>query len=117
MNHRSLRHSPLHFIFLALTLALLSACTTTSTPKTFNDQAAVGYATVTAVYETTALAVRAGKIGKKDAENVLKQADDARDAIDIAKTLHAAQDASADSKLSAAISTLAVLQTYLQRIQ
>lgn len=117
MNRTSTRFSLSHYLFLLCAMVLCFGCTTTSTPKTFNDRAAVGYTTVAAIYDSTAVAVRAGKLSKQDGENVLKQADTARDAIDIAKTLQAAQSTAADDKLTAAINMLTVLQTYLARIQ
>lgn len=98
---------------VSLLLAFVLTACAAFPVKSFNDKLAVGYTTVAAIYDVTAVAVRAHKLTAPDAKNVLAQADNARDALDIARDLYTAKDAAANDKLATAIATLNALQTYL----
>lgn len=108
-----------------------AGCETIGVPaaKTFNERLAVGYVSVTAVrdsattYFSAELAAAAAlpdeqraareQAIRKDAENVQAQADNAREALDIARTLKDLDVRSAETRLTAAIQILEALQTYL----
>lgn len=83
------------------------------TPETFNQKLAVGYSTVTAVRSTATQLLIAKKIGSGDAQNVQKQADAAREGLDVAREMSKVDFKAADVKLSTVTSTLQVLQRYL----
>lgn len=101
------------YSFLTLLIALAITACSSFPVKSFNDKLAVGYTTVAAIYDVTAVAVRAHKLTAPDAKNILAQADNVRDALDIARDLYTAKDAAANDKLATAITTLNALQTYL----
>jgi NADH:ubiquinone oxidoreductase subunit 4 (subunit M) len=97
-------------------LFMLTACASLGLPtaKTFNERAAVAYGTVTTVRETTASLLVAKKITASDAQNVQNQANTAREGIDLARSVVATNPGDADTKLTAAITVLSALQTYLE---
>jgi Glucan phosphorylase len=101
------------YSFLTLLIALAITACASFPVRSFNDKLAVAYTTVSAIYDVTAVAVRAHKLTAPDAKNILAQADNVRDALDIARDLYTAKDAAANDKLATAIATLNALQTYL----
>lgn len=97
-------------------LAVLTACAALGFPtaETFNQKLAVGYGTVTAIRNSAATLVAAGKITPDDAQNVQTQADTARSALDLARTAYKAGDtAGAATKLDTTATVLRALQAYL----
>ncbi len=100
-------------LIVALAFLCLAVACESVPVKSFNDQAAVAYTTVSTVYDLTTSLVTAHKIDVRDARNIRTQADAARDAVDVAVMLHTAGDKAADDKLSAAVSIITNLQTYL----
>lgn len=97
-------------------LAVLTACAALGLPtaETFNQKLAVGYGTVTAVRNTAATLVTAGKLTPDDAQNVQTQVDTARSALDLARTAYKAGDvAGAATKLDTTATVLRALQAYL----
>lgn len=105
-------------ILLALpTVAVvgLTACATLGvpTPKTFNQKFAVGISTVTSARTTALTLLTATKITADDAANVNKQADVAREGLELARTIHAALPAQGDAKLAAVTLGLNALTGYL----
>jgi hypothetical protein len=105
----------LQFFALACAMLILSACASLGvpTPDTFNKKLAVAVATVTEVRNTGATLLSAGKISASDAANIEKQADTAREGLNVARTLSGKDLAGADNKLTAATAILQALQTYL----
>lgn len=97
-------------------LLILTACASLGLPvaKTFNERVAVAYGTVTSVRQTTSTLLVAKKINADEAQKVQTQANSARDAIDLAVTVNATNPTDADTRLTAAISILSALQTYLE---
>lgn len=116
----------------AVLLMALSACALVGfpQPKTFNDRLAAGYATVTAVSEATQTWVAAKRSEaqrlpvasqaaflvqvRKDAENIIAQAQRAKDGLDIARDLQGIDLKSAEARLASTIVLLETLQAYLE---
>lgn len=97
-------------------LAVLTACAALGLPtaQTFNERLAVGYGAVTAVRNSAATLVATGKITPDDAQNVQTQADNARAALDLARTAYRSGDtAGATTKLDTTATVLRALQAYL----
>lgn len=110
----------------------LAGCETIGVPaaKTFNERLAVGYVGVTSVRESALVYFQAElaqaaalpaeeraareQVLRKDAENVQQQADNAREALDIARTLKELDLRSAEARLTSAIQILEALQAYLE---
>lgn len=98
------------------TLAVLTACAALGLPtaETFNQKLAVGYGTVTAIRDSAATLVVAGKLTPDDAQNVQTQADTFRAALDVARTAYKAGDvAGATTKLDTTATALRALKAYL----
>lgn len=93
----------------------LTACSALGIPQaqTFNERAAVALSAVTSVRQATLTLLQTKRITADDAENVQKQADNARSAIDIARKLNAAGDPGAPGKLDQAQAVLTTLEAYL----
>lgn len=102
--------------FYGLILVLLTACSVlgVTTPKTFNERLAAGYATTTAARDTTATLLTAGKLSAADAQNVQSQLDNARTGLDLARQIHATNPPAGDARLAAVVTGLTALQAYLQ---
>jgi hypothetical protein len=100
---------------LAPLLALLTACGSMGVPKpeTFNEGVVAAYSAVTSARTVASTLLSAGKITRDDAINIQRQADRAREAIDVARALHDVDSVAAQDKLSATIAILQVLNDYL----
>lgn len=100
---------------LLFAFALLVGCAQLGvpTPDTVNQKIAVATVTVTSVRNTAATLVTAGKISPDDAENVQKQADTAREGLNVARTLGGKDPLAADNKVEAVTVILKALQSYL----
>ncbi len=101
-------YSPL----LAVALLLVHACAALGIPQadTFNKQLAGGYVTVTSIRQLGTTLVTSGKLKPDDADNVLKQTDNARAGLDIAKVLGPVEGR---DKLATTLTVLTGLQAYL----
>ncbi len=73
----------------------------------------VAYEIVAEVRHVAETLLKADKLTVDDAENVQKQADNARAALDIARALMVSNPAAADAKLQATMSILNTLRGYL----
>lgn len=106
------RLSALSVIFL---MALFTACAQLGvpTPDTFNKSLAVSVAANTEVRATATTLLAAGKITADDAANIQKQADTARDGLNVARSLSGTDLTGATNKLTAVTAVLQALQTYL----
>lgn len=101
-------------LLIASALLLLTACATFGpAPKTFNQRLAVGITTVTAARTTALTLLTAGKINADDATNVNKQADVAREGLELARTIHASLPEQGDAKLLAVQLGIDGLKSYL----
>lgn len=100
---------------LSIVASILVACGTLGlvTPKTFNERLAAGYATVTTVRTVTTSLLDSHTITSRDAQNVQTQANNARDALDIASDIHKTAPKAGDDKLKAAEDVIHVLQKYV----
>lgn len=125
-------------LMLALSVALpatltLSGCATVGFPaaKTFNERLAAGYTMVTAVREATSAwvdgQVRVAqsepdparreallKAVKADAQNIQRQADEAREGLDVARSLSDLNFEAAEERLASTLRILEALQRYLE---
>jgi len=104
---------------VALIGALLIACGSVApTPNKFDERLAYGYGTVTALRNTATTMVTAKQLSAADAQNVQTQADNARTALDMARTVYPSDPAAANTKLVVTLQVLQALQAYLtQRSQ
>ena len=84
-------------------------------PQTFNQKAAAALTTVTGARQTTLTLLQAHKLTPDDAENVDKQADNLRQGIEVARTIHGTDPGAGDTKLGATIAALQVLTAYLEK--
>lgn len=94
-------------------LVVVAGCASIPTPETFNQKLAVAITTVTAVRITTTTLLQARKISADDALNVQDGANSARAGIEVARTLSKVNLTAADGKLTAVVTTLQALQSYL----
>ena len=102
-----------HYSLCVMLIAFIAACTTATTPDTFNKRVAAGYVAVQTVADSATTALKAGKLSPADATNVSTTAKSVLQALDVATTLHAANAAAGEDKLAAALAILTALQTYL----
>lgn len=95
--------------------ALLPGCSTLGVPEpvTLNQRLAVALGSVTAVRDSALTLLKAGRISPQDAANVNAQADNARAAIDLARSVAATDPKLAQDKLAQAVTVLRALETYL----
>jgi hypothetical protein len=102
-------------VLLALAAALLIGCTQMGmvTPQTFNQKVAAAITSVTSVRQTATVLLNAGKISVDDARNVQAQADSAMSAVAIARQIADKDPAAGQTKLTAALTILQALDTYL----
>jgi hypothetical protein len=90
----------------------LSACAAfgVPAPKSYSERLAAGYTSVTSIRLSAATMLNGRVISSADAENLQKQADVAREGLDVARTLTGAD---AENKLQATLLVLQVAQAYL----
>lgn len=86
-------------------------------PKSFEAKVVAAYATVTTVRKTGQALALAGKLRKRDAQDVQDKADLFRQGIEIAEEMHADGDVAADSKLYETSAALNALERYLTERQ
>ena len=100
---------------MVLALLLLGACAYLGqpTPETFNERAAAAYASVTAVRQTALTLLQTGNITPADAQNVQEGADNAREGIDVARSIAVTNPGQAENRLTAAVVALNALNAYL----
>lgn len=99
--------------YLFLTLASGCAALGVPTPTTFNERLASAYITVNGAMDTARVLLSASKITPADADNVVKQCDNAIAALDLARTMSKTDLPAANIKLTATITVLTALQSYL----
>lgn len=101
---------------LPILLLLAAGCASLGVPvpQTFNGKAAAALTTVTGARQTTLTLLQAHKLTPDDAANVDKQADNLRQGIEVARTIHAGDPAAGDTKLTATIAALQILTAYLE---
>ncbi len=94
---------------------MLASCASLGvpSPQTFNEKEAAAISSVTAIRGTALSLLQSGKITADDAQSVQAQADTAREAIKVAEQLHAANPEAGMDRMTAIITSLTALQTYL----
>jgi hypothetical protein len=100
---------------ISIALVLLTACSSfgVPSPETFNEKAAAAISSVTTVRNTAYTLLVSNKITATDAINIQKQADNAREAIAVAISIHAANPEAGADRLTAVITALNALSAYL----
>ena len=98
-----------------LLMLMIYACATIGepTPQTFNERMAAGIATVSGIRSTATSLLKQGKISVEDASNVQAQADNARAGLDVARKVYATDPSAGNARMTAAVTILNALQTYL----
>jgi hypothetical protein len=106
---------PFGRLLLAAVIVFLSACASMGvpSPQNFGEQLAVGISTVTEVRNSAGTLLVAKKISADDAQNVQTQADNARAALDVARSMRATDPGGAQTKLTTTITILQGLKAYL----
>lgn len=99
--------------YVLLLLASGCAALGVPTPTSFNERVAAGYTTVNAVIDETKALLVAKKIKPEDAQDILKQTDNAIQAIDLARVMGKTDLQGASTRLTATLTALTALQTYL----
>ena len=101
--------------YLIVASLIASSCTGLGqpTPQTFNERLATGYSLVTTVRNTAETLLLADKITPDDAQTVQDQANSARTALDVTRTLHSTEPLAADDRLSSIITGLKAIDAYL----
>jgi len=101
--------------FLSFLLACLTACAQIGlpTPDTVPQKIMVAVASVTSVRDAAATLLANKKLSADDADNILKQTDNLRAGLDVARALARTDPRAADAKLTAIRTTLIALQAYL----
>lgn len=101
------------FLILAF---LLAACQTLNIAPadTFNKKVVVANGLVESAAVTVTTLYDAGKISKEDGAKIIKQGQDARAAIELAREIYLNNPADANDRLTAIIAGLRVLQTTLE---
>ncbi len=85
-------------------------------PQSFTERLAYGYATHTAVMDSTTHALEAGEISSSEAAEVAEIGDNARELLDSARAVHdAGRVPAAQRQLVLALALLTELQRYIQR--
>lgn len=109
------RGTSLRAALIGLALIAIASCATIGapTPQTFNERLAAGIATTTAVRQTATALLRDGTIAADDAMNAQAAADASRAGLDVARRLHATDPVAGDARLTAAITGLQAIQSYL----
>jgi uncharacterized lipoprotein YmbA len=99
----------------AIVLTLLTACASLGvpTPQTFNEKEAAAISSVAAIRTTAESLLTANKITAPDAQNIQRQADNAREAIVVASAIHATDPGAAENRLTAIITGLNAISAYL----
>lgn len=102
-------------LLATIAITVLAGCSLLGVPvpQTMNERVSAAYISVTTVRQETLSLLQAGKITAADAKNIETQADNARSGIDIAKQLDLTNPAQASDRLTAALSVLQALETYL----
>ena len=99
-------------VFSVFSMCLLAACATLGvpTPQGFTERLAAGYVSAASVRGLTTTLLNGAVISADDAANVQKQADVAREALDVARTLPVIDG---EKKLESALTLLQAAQAYL----
>jgi hypothetical protein len=102
-------------LLLALFAVLMSACAQlgVKSPETFNERLAAGYVAVEGVAKQAQALRMAGKLSDSDRANVVATNTQAIAALDLAKQIHATNPQAGTEKLTAAITVLTALSSYL----
>jgi len=101
--------------FLAVLFALLAGCASLGIPQaeTFAQKLSAGYSSVTAVNKAVVTLLQQKKISPDDAENIIKQSDNALAGLDITRTIGKTDLKAADARLTAIRTVLTALSAYL----
>ena len=98
-------------------LLILAACGTLGVPapQTFNQRAAAATASVNTASQTVLTLLKARKITPDESDRYTDRTEDAQDAIDLARSIYAANPTEAEDRLTATITALKILTAELER--
>lgn len=103
---------------LLLVVALLAACANLSgLMQGFNARLAGGYSTLAFARDSAGALLDAEVIEADEAENVQRQADHLRAALDLTREIHTRDPDTANAKLDATLAALNGLRDYLKKLQ
>lgn len=97
-------------------LILLTACAALNVPPadTFNKRAAAATATVNTVSQTALTLLQARKITPDESDRYINRAEDAQEAISVARSIHDTDPMDGQDRLDAVIKALALLTAELE---
>lgn len=106
----------LRLAFVSLMLSMIAGCQVLglTAPQNFSERVAAGYTTCATIRDTALILGRGGKLTLGDAENIQRQTDHLRTAIDLARAMYPLSEQNAEQKLSATLAALVALDTYLK---
>ncbi len=110
---KALRILPHTLVIFAMSLLVACAQLGLPTPQTMNEKIATAQGSVTQVRTSATQLLVAKKITSADATNVLKSTDAAAEGVAVARSISTTDPTGANSKLTAAVTILTALQTYL----
>lgn len=100
-------------------LFLLTACEVlgVQTPKTFNERALAATATVNTASQSVLTLLQARKITPDESDRYTDRAEDAQEAIDLARGIYASNPLDAENSLELTITLLQILTAELEQRQ
>jgi len=103
-------------LFILSLAFILSSCSLLGIPKpqSFNQELALGFASVTALRNTATALLQAKKISADDAQNVQNQADNLREGLVVARRYEKDDPKTASAKLKAVMAAVTSIQDYLK---
>lgn len=98
-------------------LLLIAACGSLGVPapQTFNERAAAATATVNTASQTVLTLLQARKITPDESDRYTDRAEDAQEAIDLARGIYPTNPTSAEDRLALVIAALQILTAELEQ--
>jgi hypothetical protein len=97
-------------LVVGIFIAAMYGC---ATPQTFGERLLTGYNVTAEMRSQASTLLNLRRIGSADAENVQRQADIAREGLDIAKGMRSTQPQAAEDKLASTQAVISALKAYL----
>jgi hypothetical protein len=111
------KHPLLAVVVLWVAFVLLTGCASLGVPapQDFQERAAAATVSVNTASQTALTLLQARKITPDESDRYVDRAEELQSAIDLARSIHAANPAEAQDRLSAAIAALTILTAELER--
>lgn len=104
-----------YFFYALIVGSFVAGCESLPKPQGFEQRLAYAYGTYTAVVDTAATQVEAGRLSAQDGAKVLELSDQARSFLDLSRVAYELHDEIlARERLDLAIVVLSELQRYLE---